>query len=100
MGPRDANHILAGLGLSFAPAQLRPEPSDDLIGHWPLAGDLRDVSGGGRHASNHDTDLNAPGPDGKPRGAASFDGRGSWLEIPGGMRFGHGDFTISVRVHT
>src|SRR5689334_6056471 len=43
-----------------------------LIGYWPLRGDCRDHSGHGHHGINHGVDL----------ASASFDGRGSWIEVP------------------
>jgi len=75
--------------------------SERLIGHWPLAGDVRDYSGEGRHGRNHGADLNARGPEGRGGLAAGFDGRRAWVEIPGrGLPFGTGDFTLAVRVYT
>ncbi len=72
-----------------------------LVGHWPLAGDTRDVSGNSRDAVNRGADLRAAGPDGRTGGAAGFDGRGAHLEIPAtAFRPGAGDFTLAVRVHT
>lgn len=77
--------------------------SDDngLVGHWQLAGDCRDDSGSGNHARNHGADLTVAGPDGKPNGAARFDGRSSWLEVPASpsLRLGTGDFSIAAWVH-
>jgi len=33
-------------------------------------------------------------------GAAGFDGRGAWIDVPGaGLPLAAGDFTIAVRVH-
>src|SRR5262245_52821404 len=73
-----------------------------LVGYWKLAGDTRDHSGMGRDATNHGADLAAPGPDGKPGGAARFGGRDNYLEVPADKapRLGTGDFSILVRVHT
>ncbi|MBN1342499.1 MAG: LamG domain-containing protein [Phycisphaerae bacterium] len=73
-----------------------------LIGHWPLAGDCRDHSGNDNHGTNHGADLTAKGPDGKPGGAASFDGRANWIEIKPtpSLSLGTKDFTIAARVHT
>ena len=89
------------LGLIFAGAGPAASASDGLIGHWPLAGDVRDHSGQNRHGVNHGVDLGAAGPDGKVGTAAGFDGRTAWIEVPGGgLPLATGDFTIAVRVHT
>ena len=53
-----------------------------LIGHWPLQGDARDASGNGRDGTAHGVDFSAPGPNGKPNGAANFDGRKAFIEVP------------------
>lgn len=75
---------------------------DGLLGHWPLAGDCRDHSGRGHHGINHGADLTAAGRDGRPDGAARFDGRESWIEVPDapGLRIGEGDFSITAWLHT
>src|SRR5262249_10991195 len=80
----------------------RPGRDEGLIAHWPLTGDVGDHSGNGHHATNHGVDLDAPRPDGKRGGAASFDGRGAYLEVPGkrNLRLGKGDFSLAVWVHT
>lgn len=74
----------------------------DLVGHWPLAGDTRDVSGLGHHGLNRGADLAAPGPGGMPGGAARFDGQAAWIEVPAGpaLQLGRGDFTLTAWVHT
>ena len=66
-----------------------------LIGHWPLTGDTRDVSGNGNHGDNRGADLSAP--DG-----ARFDGRSSHILVPDSpsLRLGTDDFTLSARVYT
>jgi hypothetical protein len=75
-------------------------PADDtgLIGHWKLAGDARDHSGNGRDGVNHGADLKAEGPDGRPSGAAQFDGRDDFIEVPAArsLRPGSHDFSISL----
>src|SRR5690606_19105015 len=60
---------LAGLRIEAADA-----PRAELLAHWPLHGDTRDVSGGGHHAENRGTDLDAAGPTGAARTAARFAG--------------------------
>jgi hypothetical protein len=73
-----------------------------LLGHWRLAGDVRDSSGQGNHGTNHGADLAAPGPDGRPNGAARFDGRRAYIEVPcaKSLALGAGDFTLAAWVHT
>jgi hypothetical protein len=75
--------------------------SGALLAHWPLAGDVRDLSGNEHHGVNHGADLSAEGPEGKAKTAARFDGRG-FLEISGNQAplLGGEDFTISLWVHT
>ena len=53
-----------------------------LIGHWKLRGDANDASGRGNHGRAFAVDLSATGPGGEARGAARFDGRSSWIEVP------------------
>src|SRR5260221_1779409 len=69
-----------------------------LIGWWKLAGNTDDASGRSRHGVNHDADLNASGPGGKSAGAAAFNGRGQFIEIPAGRspRIGSGEFSIGL----
>lgn len=73
-----------------------------LIGYWKLRGDTKDYSGNDNHGVNHGADLASPDPSGKPNGAARFDGRGAWIEVAPSksLRFGTGDFSISVWVET
>jgi hypothetical protein len=65
-----------------------------LVAHWKLAGDARDSSGNHLHATNHGVRFSA--------GAAVFNGQDAYLEVADSehLRWGTGDFTISVRVHT
>ena len=75
---------------------------DGLVAHWPLAGDGRDISGNGLHATAHGVDFTVAGPSKRvPRGAG-FDGRASWLEIAGNdhLRLSHHDFTVAAWVFT
>ncbi len=73
-----------------------------LAGHWPLAGDCKDHSGKGNHGQNHGADLTAAGPDGKPNGAAGFDGRKATIEVKPSpsLSLGTKDFSIAAWVHT
>jgi len=88
------------LFLVFGAASLSAQSREGLLAHWPLAGDLRDHSGNNRHGENHGADLRAAGPDGRPGTAAAFNGRDSWIAIPGPeIPLGARDFTLAVRVH-
>lgn len=72
-----------------------------LLGHWPLAGDTKDISGNGHHAVNRGVDLKADGPNEKAGGAAGFDGRGAHLEVSTkkAIILDRGDFTFACHVH-
>jgi hypothetical protein len=82
--------------LAAVPAIGAAEPT--LVGHWPLAGDMRDRSGNGHDAANHGVDLAAAGRGGRPGTAAGFDGRGAWLQLPrpAGVASGTADFTFAA----
>jgi hypothetical protein len=69
--------------------------ADGLIGHWKLAGDTRDSSGGGQETKNHGVVFSG-------QGAARFDGRKAHLQVADAesLRLGTGDFTLALWVHT
>jgi hypothetical protein len=73
----------------------------DLIAHWPLAGDSRDISGNHLDATDHGVQFVNKGPDGRTL-AATFDGKGSHLAIKSDrrLRLGAGDFTVALWVHS
>src|SRR5690349_6940649 len=73
-----------------------------LLGHWTLAGDASDASGNNLRSENHGADLTAPGPGGQANGAARFDGRKAFIEVPSQdiLNLGADDFTLAVWVHT
>ncbi len=83
-----------------------PAPAADLneglVGHWTFAGDTKDRSGHGNDGRNHGVRLAAEEPGGRAGGAAVFDGRDDYIEVPDSpsLRFGRGDFTIASWVHT
>ena len=81
-----------------------PSRAEDrgLIGHWRFSGDANDASGRGNHGRAFAVDLTAPGPGGAPSGAARFDGKSSYVEVPASpaLGLGKGDFTLAVWVHT
>lgn len=76
--------------------------SDGLVGHWPLQGDARDVSGNGRHGISAGVDFSGEGLAGERGGSARFDGRRAYIEVPPGRApaVGAGDFTIAGWVKT
>ena len=89
------------LALLLTPLPSRAEDRG-LIGHWRFSGDANDASGRGNHGRAFAVDLTAPGPGGRTRGAARFDGKSSYVEVPASpaLGLGKGDFTLAVWVHT
>ncbi len=81
-----------------------PSRAEDhgLIGLWRFAGDANDDSGRGNHGRAFAVDMTASGPDGSPRGAARFDGKSSYVEVPANpaLDLGKSDFTLATWVHT
>lgn len=65
-----------------------------FLGHWPLTGDTKDISGNGHHAINRGVDL-------KANGAALFNGSGAFLEIPNpkASLLGKGEFTFACQIY-
>lgn len=63
---------------------------DSLLGHGPLDGHARDVSGNALHAQPHEITWTSR--------AAVFNGRSNWLEVPAApaLRPGTNDFTLSL----
>ena len=102
MTPRiEITPLYAAAALCIMAAQVSAqEPS--LIAHWNLAGDARDSSGNERHLQPYGVDWSAAGPRGVFGTAATFDGRGSFLELPAAIApaLGARDFTLSLWVHT
>lgn len=86
---RPVMNVLAYITLGLIGVS-RADPG--LVGHWPLKGDSRDVSGLNNHGTNHGVKLQ----DG------TFDGVGSYIEVPSSesLKLGTGDFTFSAWVHT
>lgn len=76
--------------------------SHDLVGHWRLGSDFKDVSGQGNQGINHGAELTTAERFGKPGGAARFDGRNQFIEVPDSdsLRLGSDDFSIAVWVNT
>ncbi|MBI3948666.1 MAG: hypothetical protein HY321_22330 [Armatimonadetes bacterium] len=73
-----------------------------LIGHFPFTGDCEDHSGVGLAVRNHGVRLLSRAPEGRPGGAASFDGAGAHLEVAGhpALALGRGDFSIATWLYT
>ncbi|SHN14629.1 Concanavalin A-like lectin/glucanases superfamily protein [Cyclobacterium lianum] len=72
--------------------------NEGLLGHWKLAGDVRDHSGANRHATIHgEINFDASGPTGRESTAVDFSSVNTWLEIPldQSPRLGKKDFTIA-----
>jgi hypothetical protein len=72
-----------------------------LVGHWPLAGDARDMSEKRRDAVATGVSWEAAGPNGRPGTAARFDGRSAFLELPAAVapKLGPADFALSIWVN-
>jgi hypothetical protein len=70
----------------------KPTAAPGLVGYWKLTGDAKDHSGTGNHGRNHGVDL----------ATGTFDGRGSYIEVPDSpsLKFGSGDFSIAAWVYT
>ncbi|HOZ47632.1 MAG TPA: LamG domain-containing protein [Candidatus Hydrogenedentes bacterium] len=66
----------------------------DLIGHWPLDRDCRDVSAHGHHGENRGVTFRD--------GAAWFDGRDSQIIVPDSpsLRIGTQDFSVAAWIRT
>ena len=71
------------------------------IGHWPLNGEIADVSSRGHYGANRGADLTVAGAEGGEPGAG-FDGRESHVEVShdDSLDPGAGDFSISLWAHT
>ena len=100
-------YVMAGIALLLAlaaTAQGQPDKGLEtgLVGYWKLAGDATDYSGNGNDGQNHGVAFDAEGPAGSPGGAATFDGRSTFIEVPDSpsLRFATGDMSISVWVKT
>ncbi|MCC6126996.1 MAG: hypothetical protein IT426_18715 [Pirellulales bacterium] len=87
---------LFGLPLT---AEDRSTFSEGLLGHWKLLGDCRDYSEKGNHGTGKNVDF-TEGPDGSARGAASFNGRDGYIEIPDAesLHLGKTDFSLAAWV--
>ena len=68
---------------------------DSLVGHWPMSGDARDVSGNGLHAEVQGDVTFLRDADGGD--AVSF-GRGARIQVPAGARRGHVLTHVTVAV--
>lgn len=80
-----------------------PDLKRALVGHWPLAGDTQDRSGGEHHAViRGGIDLQVTGPGGAKQSAAGFNGGDAWLEIPAdnSPKLGREEFSVAVWLHT
>ncbi len=95
--------LLVVLASSVTPAQsqdaARPTDTPALLGHWPLAGDARDISPYQRHGKVLG-DVRWDGSQSTP--AAIFDGRTGMIEIPAELapQLGADDFTVAVWVNS
>ena len=76
-----------GLDRAFVVPGRRPR----CFGPWPRSGTVP-----------LGVDFSAPGPNGEPNGAARFDGRKAYIEVPAAKSpaLGTQEFSLAVRVHT
>jgi hypothetical protein len=67
----------------------------NLLAHWPLIGDCRDVSGNNHHGTPYGITFD-------PAHGARFDGNGTSIDIPhhANLDLGDRDFTLALRTHT
>ena len=84
---------------SAGAAIVRADDPQSPIARWRLGGDARDVSGNGHDGDVHGANLSATGPHG---GAAAFNGRNDFIEVPPAdqLALGTRDFSIAAWVHT
>lgn len=74
----------------------------ELIGHWPLRGNVRDRSPANLPTTGRGVAFDAAGPGGKPSTAARFNGTDSVIEVAdaAALRLGTGEFSISLWLST
>jgi hypothetical protein len=80
---RHSFHIAAAVVLAFGQLLcLRSQTwAADLVGHWPLTGDVQDQSGRGQHGVNRGVMFPRIAANGR-RAAGAFNGLGGHVEIP------------------
>ncbi|MFO0947270.1 MAG: LamG domain-containing protein [Planctomycetota bacterium] len=87
--------ILASIGLMLAMVTMPclADSATDLVGHWPLAADAKDVSGHGNDGVAHQVRF-----DGQ---SAIFNGRDAFIEVPPKVKFDarRPTFSLSAWVH-
>ncbi len=73
-----------------------------LIGHWPLRGDARELSGADLPTTSRSVDFETAGPGGTTRTAARFNGKDSVIEVADArtLQLGTGEFSIALWVNT
>lgn len=88
-----------GLAQNATAPAVPSEPATGLIGYWPLLDSPNDVSGRQLTPRVHgDVRFRASALPAPVTGAAEFNGRDSWLEVPADRlaSLGTGDFSISL----
>jgi hypothetical protein len=73
----------------------------ELIAHWPLTDDFRDIKSTFTDTTNHNVTI-APSHLDATQKAAHFNGRDSFLEVPAqpGLNWGNDNFSISLWIET
>ncbi|MFB3924366.1 MAG: hypothetical protein ACE145_21810, partial [Terriglobia bacterium] len=79
--------------------EVRTRNLPGLVAHWELNGDCQDA-GGAHHGEGHDIAF-VEGRDGRARGAAKFNGIGSFVEVPDHdeLHFGEREFSLALWVN-
>jgi hypothetical protein len=102
--PKNTNSpsVLIPFIVLLACAATAPARAEELIGHWPLIIDGRDISGNNLHATPHNIDFAVTGPANRAETAAAFNGQSSRLEVPDHefLHLGNDDFTVAAWVYT
>jgi hypothetical protein len=89
--------------LLFSAFSLQVAAADQaLVAHWKLAGNGQSSVANSGHLVAHGVDWKSAGPTGVEGTAATFDGRGAYLELADAksLALGADDFTVSLWAHT
>ena len=87
--------LLCGLSMNLPVSAQEPQ----VIGHWPLRGDVQDHSAGKLPTISRAVNLDVSGLANDARGAAGFNGKDSVIEVADSesVRLGTREFSISLR---
>ncbi|MBP86534.1 MAG: hypothetical protein CMJ64_07455 [Planctomycetaceae bacterium] len=90
--------VLLALATSVSTLPAVHGGENKLVGHWRLAGDVRDHSGSGNDGQNHGVKLGEPA----SKGSGRFDGRNGHIEVAASdsLRLGNSTFSLALWVNT